>query len=244
MFCLYPHQTRYRVPAAALHPLPSGVPVARAVLAAQMETAINGLWDAQPRLGDRIAIVGAGTLGCLCGWLAGQIPGCEVRLIDINPRRAETAAALGLDFSEPADACPDADLVIHTSATQQGLLSALALAGDEATVLELSWFGTREVTLPLGAAFHPRRLTLRSSQVGRLPLGQGARWDVRRRMRLALSLLTEPALDVLITGEEAFIELPRIMAELSSAPGDTLMQRIRYDCNNGDADKRARLTNV
>ncbi|WP_462321682.1 zinc-dependent alcohol dehydrogenase [Halochromatium sp.] len=232
VFCLYPHQDRYRVPAAAVHPLPEDLPAERAILAAQMETAINGLWDAQPRLGDRIAVVGGGVLGCLCAWLASRIPGCEVELVDINPHRAETAAALGLRFRGPAAARPDADLVIHASGTADGLTTALALAGVEANVLALSWFGSRAVPLPLGQAFHQRRLTLRSSQVGRLPLEQRARWDHRRRLQLALSLLTDPVLDVLISGEDGFANLPAVMAELASTPGDTLMHRIRYPRND------------
>ncbi|MCF7980210.1 MAG: zinc-binding alcohol dehydrogenase, partial [Chromatiaceae bacterium] len=184
-----------------------------------------------PQLGDRIAVVGAGTVGCLCAWLASRIPGCEVELVDINPQRAETAAALGVTFRDPATAGPDADLVIHASGTSDGLVGALALAGVEATVLELSWFGSQAVSLPLGQAFHQRRLTLRSSQVGSLPLGQRARWDHRRRLQLALSLLRDPVLDALITGEEAFSDLPRVMARLAKAPGATLMHRIRYgDC--------------
>jgi len=228
VFCLYPHQDRYRVPATAVHPLPAGLPAERAVLAAQMETALNGLWDAQPRLGDRIAVVGGGAVGCLCAWLASKLPGCEVELVDINPLRAKTAAALGVRFNDPRAARPDADLVMHASGTSDGLVTALGLAGVEATVLELSWFGSRAVSLPLGKAFHQRRLTLRSSQVGSLPLEQRARWDHRRRLRLALSLLTDPVLDVLITGEDAFADLPRVMARLANAPGATLMHRIRY----------------
>lgn len=228
VFSLYPHQTRFRVPASAVYPLPATVPADRAVLTAMMETAINALWDAGPSLGDRIAIVGAGVLGCLCGWLASRIPGCDVELIDVNPSRAKTAAALGVRFSDPGGARPEADLVIHASGTAAGLTSALALAGLEAKVFELSWFGNKPVTLPLGEAFHQRRLSLCSSQVGSLPLRQRARWDHRRRMQLALSLLADPRLDALITGEDAFTDLPQVMERLATAPGDTLMHRIRY----------------
>jgi threonine dehydrogenase-like Zn-dependent dehydrogenase len=228
VFCLYPHQDRYRVAASAVHRLPAALPAERAILAAQMETAINGLWDAGPCVGDRISVVGGGTLGCLCAWLASRIPGCEVELVDVNLQRANTAAALGVLFREPSKARPDADLVIHSSGTTDGLVTALALAGTEATVLELSWFGSKVVSVPLGEGFHQRRLTLRSSQVGSLPLGQRARWDHRRRLQLALSLLTDPALDVLITGEDSFANLPAVMAALAKAPGDTLMHRIRY----------------
>lgn len=228
VFCLYPHQDRYRVPASAVHRLPAELPAGRAILAAQMETAINGLWDAEPSLGDRITVVGGGAVGCLCAWLASRMPGCEVELVDINPQRAETAAALGLSFSDPATARSDADLVIHASGTADGLTTALALAAVEAKVLELSWFGSQAVSLPLGEAFHQRRLTLRSSQVGSLPLGQRARWDHRRRLQLALSLLSDPVLDALITGEDSFANLPTVMADLAKAPGHTLMHRIRY----------------
>jgi hypothetical protein len=228
VFCLYPHQDRYRVPASAVHLLPTTVPAERAILAAQMETAVNGLWDAQPSVGDRVAVVGGGVLGCLCAWLASRIPGCQVELIDVNPRRAEIAAVLGVVFQEPASASLDADLVIHASGTSEGLASALSLAGVEATVLELSWFGSRAVSLPLGGAFHQRRLKLRSSQVGSLPPRQRPRWGHRRRLQLALSLLSDPVLDALITGEDLFSDLPRVMAALTDLPGTTLMHRIRY----------------
>jgi threonine dehydrogenase-like Zn-dependent dehydrogenase len=228
-FCLYPHQTRYRVPAEALHPIPESVPPGRAILAANLETAVNGLWDAGPQIGDRIAVVGAGTLGCLVAWLAGRIPGCRVELIDVNPSRAELAAALGVGFAEPDRATPEADLVIHGSGSPAGLALALNLAGFESRVVELSWYGTREVSLRLGQAFHQRRLTLISSQVGSVAAAQRPRWDHRRRMALALSLLDDPVLDRLITGEDPFEHLPEVQARLAEAPGDTLMHRIRYD---------------
>lgn len=229
VFCLYPHQTRYRVPASAVHPVPYAVPAGRAVLAANLETAINGLWDAGPRVGDRITVIGAGTLGCLYAWLAARIPGCEVQLIDLNPRRGELAGALGVDFVLPDQAQGDQDLVVHTSGSPAGLAAGLELAAFEATVLELSWYGTREVGLPLGRGFHQRRLTLRSSQVGSVAASQRPRWDYARRMGLALRLLQDPLLDLLITGEDPFEALPEVQARLAHDPGDTLMHRIRYD---------------
>lgn len=229
VYCLYPHQTRYQVPAEAVYPLPDGVAPARAVLAANMETAVNGLWDATPRIGDRISVVGGGTLGCLVAWLATRIPGSRVELIDTNPDRSAVAAALGVRFRAPAAATADADLVIHASGAAAGLSTALELAGFESTVLELSWFGSQPVTLPLGQQFHQRRLTLRSSQVGSVATCQRARWDYRRRMSLTLSLLTDEALDVLITGEDEFDALPRVQARLAVDPGGTLLHRIRYD---------------
>jgi threonine dehydrogenase-like Zn-dependent dehydrogenase len=229
VFCLHPHQTHYVVPAAAVHPLPEAVPAARAILAANLETAINGLWDADVRLGDRVAVVGAGALGCLVARLAGRVPGCEVELVDPNPRRAAIAGALGVGFAAPADARTEADLVIHASGTAEGARLALVLAGFEAKVVELSWFGTRSVALPLGEGFHAQRLTLKSSQVGTVAAAQRARWTHARRLGLALRLLDDAALDVLVTGEDRFEDLPQAMARLATDPGDTICHRIVYD---------------
>ena len=228
VFCLYPHQTRYLVPAEAVHPLPDGVPAARAVLAANLETAVNGLWDAAPRIGDRIAVVGGGTLGCLLAWLAGRIPGADVQLVDLNPERRKVAQALGIGFATPDDAAANADLVIHSSGSPAGLQLSLDLAGFEARVVEMSWFGDRQVPLALGGAFHARRLSLCSSQVGSVAGSQRARWNTRRRMALALRLLSDPLLDVLITGEDSFRDLPALMDQLADNPGNTLCHRIVY----------------
>jgi threonine dehydrogenase-like Zn-dependent dehydrogenase len=228
VFVLYPHQTRFIVPGAAVHVVPDGIPPGRAVLAANLETALNGVWDARPHVGDRIAVIGAGTVGCLAAWLASRIPGCDVELVDINPRRADVARAVGVRFADPAMAAREADLVIHASGAPAGLELALQLAGLEATIVELSWFGDETVSLPLGGAFHARRLTITASQVGRVAPAQRPRWDTRRRMSLALALLQDPALDVLITGESAFESLPDVMARLTQSPGDELCHRVRY----------------
>lgn len=228
VFCLHPHQTRYVVPAAAVRRLPEGLPPGRAVLAANLETAINGLWDADLRLGDRVGVVGAGALGCLAAWLAARVPGCEVELVDLNPGRASTARALGTGFASPDRARRGADLVIHASGTPEGAHIALELAGFEATVLELSWFGARAVPLPLGERFHSQRLTLKSSQVGSVPPGRSPRWDTRRRMQLALSLLQHTELDALITGESDFESLPGVMADLVADHTNVLCHRVKY----------------
>lgn len=229
VFCLHPHQTLYQVPASALVPLPAGVPAARAVLAANLETAVNALWDAQPQPGDRIAVVGGGTVGLLVAWLAARLPEGHVQVVDTNPARAGVASSLGARFALPEEAQPGADLVIHTSGQPAGLATALRLAAFEATVLELSWYGSRPVCVPLGEAFHSQRLTLKSSQVGHVARRQRDRWSHRQRLELALSLLTEPALDQLITDAAPFAELPDVLARLAGphAPG-TLCQRIDY----------------
>ena len=228
VFVLFPHQTRYIVPAPAVYVLPDTLPPGRAVLAANLETAINGVWDASPHIGDRVAVIGAGTVGCLAAWLAASIGGCEVELVDINPRRAAVAHALGVRFAEPASVTREADVVIHASGSPAGLELALETAGFEARIVELSWFGDRTVPLPLGRAFHAKRLTVVSSQVGAVAASQRPRWDTRRRMRLALRLLGDASLDVLITGESDFETLPQVMERLTTAPGDTLCHRVRY----------------
>jgi threonine dehydrogenase-like Zn-dependent dehydrogenase len=228
VFCLYPHQTRYVVPVAALTPLPDEVPPGRAVLAANLETAVNGLWDAAPRVGDRISVIGAGTVGCLVAWLAAQIAGCEVELIDIDARKAAAAKALHVPFRAPEEARRDADAVVHTSGSAAGLATALALAGLEAGVTELSWYGSSAPAVPLGEAFHSRRLVLRSSQVGAVAAAQRTRWSTARRMGLVMQLLKRAELDVLITGESPFDELPAVLAQLATTPGYTLCHRIVY----------------
>lgn len=228
VFVLHPHQTRFIVPARSVYVLPEAVPPARAVLAANLETAVNGVWDARPHLGDRIAVIGGGTVGCLAAWLVSRIPGCEVELVDLNPHRAAVAGALKLRFAEPAAAAREADLVIHASGTAEGLELSLQVAARDATIVELSWFGDQKVPLPLGGAFHSKRLTIASSQVGHVAPSQRPRWDNRRRMGLALELLRAADLDVLITGESDFETMPEVMARLARSPGDTLCHRIRY----------------
>ncbi|MCG5514791.1 MULTISPECIES: zinc-binding alcohol dehydrogenase [unclassified Ectothiorhodospira] len=228
VFCLHPHQDHYQVPATAVTPLPGGLPPGRAVLAANMETAINGIWDAGIGPGDRVCVIGAGVVGALVAYLAARIPGTRVTLVDINEGRAALAKALGAGFARPEAAPGDQDHVIHVSGQPDGLDHALTLAGDEGLVLEMSWYGDRPVTLPLGGAFHARRLTLRSSQVGRLPPSRTPRWDYRRRLALALELLKDPVLEPLISGESDFLALPRVMPSLADGGGQVLCHRIRY----------------
>ena len=228
VFCLYPHQTRYTVPATAVEALPPGLPAERAVLAANAETALNACWDATPRPGERITVIGAGVVGTLTAALCAAIPGTEVELIDINPERARLAGKLGIDFAQPDGARGNNDRIIHASASEAGLRLALGLAADEATIIELSWFGNRPINLPLGEAFHSRRLTLRSSQVGTIPPAMQSRWDHRRRLRKALQLLAaHPDWAALIDGETRFENLPQAMDAIVN--GNGLCHRIRYE---------------
>jgi NADPH:quinone reductase-like Zn-dependent oxidoreductase len=228
VFCLYPHQDRYVVPAAAVTVVPAAVPAGRAVLAGAVETAVNALWDAGPLVGDRIAVIGAGMVGCCVARLLSGLPSARVQLVDADPARERVAAALGVAFRTPETADDDCDLVLHVSANPAGLARALQLAGDEGTVVELSWYGDRTVALPLGEAFHARRLTIRSSQVGAVSPARRARRSHADRMAVALELLADPAFDALVTGESAFAELPEIMPRLASGELPALCHRIVY----------------
>jgi 2-desacetyl-2-hydroxyethyl bacteriochlorophyllide A dehydrogenase len=226
VFCLYPHQTAYVVPETALVPLPDGVPPERAVLAANLETALNALWDARPQIGDRVSVVGAGVLGSLVAYLAARVPATDVELIDVRPERARVAAALGPRFATPDAAKRERDLVFHATGRAEGAATALALAATDSTVIELSWFGDADVALPLGRDFHARRLSLRSSQVGRVSPRARPRFTHRARLELALSFLTDARLACLIDGETSFDTLPSVFPELVN--GGALCRRVRY----------------
>ena len=228
VFCLYPHQTRYVVPASAVTVVPDTIPAERAILAGTVETAVNALWDAAPLVGDRIAVVGGGMVGCSVAALLARFPGVRVQLVDADPGRAKVAQALGVDFALPEDALGERDLVVHASATEQGLARSLDLLTAEGTVLELSWYGDRKVSLPLGEAFHSRRLVIRSSQVGTVSPARRSSRTYADRLALALDLLADPALDALVTGECAFDELPDVMPRLASGEIPALCHRVRY----------------
>jgi threonine dehydrogenase-like Zn-dependent dehydrogenase len=228
VFCLYPHQTAYVVPATAVVPVPDGVPPARAVLAGTVETAVNAAWDAAPLVGDRITVVGAGMVGCCVAAILARFPGAAVQLVDVNPDRAVVAAALGVEFAPPDRAAGGQDLVIHASATSAGLALSLSLLVPEGTVTELSWYGDRAVTLPLGGAFHSGRLTIRGSQVGTVSPARRANRGFTDRLALALELLRDPAFDALFTGESRFDELPEVLAGLAAGTLPALAHVIAY----------------
>lgn len=228
VFCLFPHQDHYIVPASAVLEVPTNVPAKRAVLAANMETAINGVWDAEPMLGERITIMGAGVVGALVAYLCAQVPGVTVQLVDINPERRQLAEQLGATFCTPEQALHNQDCVIHASGQSAGLRQALALAGSEGRIIEMSWFGQGDIAIPLGGAFHSQRLTLKASQVGQLPPKLRPRWDYQRRLQLALSLLVDERLDALISGESDFAQLPTLAPQLFGRGSVELCHRLRY----------------
>jgi len=226
VFVLHPHQSLFDVAASAVVPLPADVPPERAVLAANMETALNAVWDASPK--GRVAVVGGGVVGALVAYQCAQLAGTEVTLIDINPARADLARKLGVNFAAPDKAPIDCDLVIHASGTGGGLATALSLAGFEATVLELSWYGDAQVPVPLGGAFHSRRLKLVSSQVGHVAPSHRADWSHARRLAAALAMLADPRLDALLAPAVAFHDLPARLPDILAAKSGVLCQLISY----------------
>lgn len=227
VFVLHPHQDRFVAPEAFVSPVPDGVPPRRAVLAANMETALNAVWDSGAGPADRIVVVGGGVVGLLIAWLCARLPGAEVTLVDPDASRSGMAAALGVAWRE-GDPPGDADAVFHASASPAGLATAIACAGKEATVVEASWYGERVVPAPLGGAFHSRRLRLVSSQVGEVSPSRRPRWTHARRMHAALSLLADPALDALLTEEVAFGDLPAAVPRILAAGAPGLVTVVRY----------------
>jgi threonine dehydrogenase-like Zn-dependent dehydrogenase len=228
VFCLYPHQTRYVVPESAVVPVPDELPARRAVLAGTVETAVNALWDARPLIGDRVAVVGAGMVGCAAARLLAGMPGVDVTLVDVDAARAGIAAGLGVRFAAPQDAPADCDLVLHTSASSAGLQCALDLLAPEGRVIELSWYGDAAVQVSLGGRFHSSRLGILASQVGTVSPAQRGRRSSRQRLALALELLRDPAFDSLLTGSSAFDELPEVMRRIADRSLPAVCHTIDY----------------
>lgn len=228
VFCLHPHQDRYVVPASSVVELPASVPDRRAVLAANMETAVNGLWDAAPLVGSRVAVIGAGAVGLLCASLLQRFPGVELEVVDIAPGKAELCRALGLRCVRPEAASRECDLVLHASGSPAGLDTALELAGYEATIVELSWYGDRAVSVRLGGRFHNGRFRIVSSQVGSIAPSQRPRWSYRRRMELALQLLGDPRYDALLAAPVPFESLPQALPDLFARVGSTVTELVEY----------------
>jgi threonine dehydrogenase-like Zn-dependent dehydrogenase len=228
VFALHPHQDRFVAPLSLLAVVPEAIPPRRAVLAANMETALNALWDAGCGPADAIVVLGGGVVGLLVAHLAARLPGATVTLVDLHAGRAPLAEALGARFALPDAAPQDADVVFHTSATSAGLALALSCAGEEAAVVEMSWYGDRPVEIGLGGAFHSKRLRLVSSQVGQVALSRRRRWTHARRLQAAISLLTDPSLDLLVSEEVRFEDLPGELPSILSREASGLPPVVRY----------------
>ncbi|MCM4077689.1 zinc-dependent alcohol dehydrogenase [Paractinoplanes hotanensis] len=226
VFSLYTHQSRFIAPETAVTVVPDDVPAARAVLAGTVETAVNALWDARPMVGDRVAVVGGGMVGGCAAAILARFPGVRLQLVDVDAGRAELAARLGAGFATPDEALGDCDLVIHASATSAGLKRSLELVAAEGTVVELSWYGDKQVSVPLGEFFHSRRLTIRGSQVGGIVPGR--RRSYADRLALSLELLKDERFDAFVTGHSPFAELPEVLPRLTDGSLRALCHVIDY----------------
>jgi NADPH:quinone reductase-like Zn-dependent oxidoreductase len=230
VFCLHPHQTHFVVSIDDVIPLPVGLEPGLAVLAANLETAVNGVWDAQIESEDTVTVIGAGVVGLLVAWRIRQEYGHVVEVLDTNKSRSGVVEKLGLQYAHPTDATPERTVIIHASGSESGLRQALSLAASEGRIIEMSWFGSKVVSLPLGENFHSKRLTIRSSQVGAIPPEKQDQWTYRSRMEMVLQLLSNhPELEILINEESAFADLPKTMAQMVNGGGDVLCHRVFYE---------------
>lgn len=231
VFVLHPHQERFAAPFAMMHLVPQGVPARRACLAANMETALNALWDSAAGPGDRILVAGAGVVGLLTAFLCAGLPGADVTVCDIDESRRPIAASFGAQFAMPADLAGrdfGSDVVFHASATPQGLATAMDSAGLEARIVEMSWFGEGATPAPLGGAFHSRRLQLIGTQVGQVSPSRRPRWSYARRIAKALELLQDERLDQLFSHEFEFGELEQKLPQFLATGAPGLTAAIRY----------------
>ncbi|GHC69123.1 zinc-dependent alcohol dehydrogenase [Limoniibacter endophyticus] len=226
-FCLHPHQTRALLKVETFHPIPEAVPSRRAVLAANMETALNIVWDAGIATGTRLCVFGAGVVGLLVARIAAKIPGVQVTMVDIDDAKQEIAEAFGCRFANADTLSGEFDVLVNVSASGEALQLAIDNAALEAKIVEASWYGEKTVELRLGGPFHSKRLSIISSQVGLVAASRRGQVDAKRRMQIALSLLDDPLLDLLFSGETPFDALPArygvILADKS-----TLCHRVIY----------------
>jgi NADPH:quinone reductase-like Zn-dependent oxidoreductase len=233
VFVLHPHQDVFVAPAGMCMPVPDGVPTERAVLAANMETALNIVWDSMPLAGERVLVVGAGVVGLLAAALLARLPAARVTVVDIDPARATLAEKFGCAFAVPEAAPADQELIVHASGSETGLRLALDRAAFEARIVEASWFADRMPALPLGEAFHPRRLRLVSSQVGSIAAPMRGRRTHRERLATALALLADPAFDALLEPPTDFADLPAAMPRLLAGG---LCHVVRYPTQKDGAE--------
>jgi threonine dehydrogenase-like Zn-dependent dehydrogenase len=170
-------------------------------------------------------------VGGVLAALLRQFPLDRFQLVDVNPSRSKLAEALGVELVHPDEAAGDNDLVFHCSATESGLARSLQMLGPEAELIELSWYGTVQPRVPLGAAFHSRRLTIRASQVGAVAPARRPRRTTSDRLALGMRMLKDPVFDAFLTGHAPFGALPETMEMIFGDETETLCQVIDYPGN-------------
>ena len=229
VFCLHPHQSHFRVAADWVVPIPENVPSERAILAANMETALNAIWDAELRPGQRCLVVGAGMVGSLITCLLSRRADVSVLLTDVATETGALSNDLNVRFCVPDDVPKGAfDVAFHCAAAESGLQTAVDSLAFEGRVIELSWYGDRPVSVRLGGNFHANRLQIISSQVGHVALARRASTTHRDRLGLALAALADDRLDALITNKAQFRDLPAALPDLLSDGAPGIATRIVY----------------
>lgn len=186
---LHPHQEYAFVDESDIHNVPDGISPRVATLASNMETAVNAIWDAEVVMGDHVLVIGYGVIGALVALLAKSIPGVLVKVCEINENRANKAQEHGFEVEDVDSLQNNFDLAFNSSASAIGLQIGIDKTGIEGKVIELSWHGSKPVSVVLGETFHYDRKRIISSQVSQIPLVKQHRWNHTRRKTLVFDLL-------------------------------------------------------
>jgi threonine dehydrogenase-like Zn-dependent dehydrogenase len=206
---MHPHQDMAWVHPSSVFPLPDGIPPRRAVLAGNMETAVNALWDSEISVGDSVLIAGFGIVGALIALLASCIPGVAIVVLETNEKRRSLAAKLGFDlFENFRTGNTPFDAALNTTGDENALQICIDNTGFESQVTEVSFYGTKAVSVRMGGNFHISRKRIAVSQVSNLPLKKLARWDHLRRKQLVYNLLKDNRFDCLVENAVPFHDAP------------------------------------
>jgi 2-desacetyl-2-hydroxyethyl bacteriochlorophyllide A dehydrogenase len=240
VFVHHPHQSAFVVPATMPVRLPDGIDPVLGLFTANLETAVNVLLDTPLHFGETALVFGQGTVGALIAQLLKRAGAMQVIVVDPIPLRREIALSLGADYAlEPCEdlSCQvlaltegrGADVAIEASGVGAALQCAIDSVADEGTVMVVSWYGTKPLTLQLGGRFHRGRVRLCSSQVGRLDPALAPRWDRARRTAVAVDLLSKLHLEELITHRFPFKEAPAAYRLVDECPVDAMQVILLYD---------------
>jgi threonine dehydrogenase-like Zn-dependent dehydrogenase len=211
---MHPHQDIICVDAKHCMLIPDYIPVKRATLVANMETVINAIWDADLQKGTSVLVAGYGTIGALLARICKTQFDCNVYLIEKNENRAILLERHGYRLATENDILYD--VAFNCTANETALQYCIDHVGEEGSVIELSWYGDKKVSLSLGESFHTMRKKIISSQVSSIPKAKRASWNYENRKQLAFSYLNDAFFDELITNEIPFAETQNFFEKLRS----------------------------
>lgn len=223
---MHPHQNVIQVNQKDIYHLPMGLDPKLATLISNMETAVNAVWDAQIELGDRVLIQGYGMIGALIASVLKRYPGLELRVLDTDPVKTQQFTDHGL--IPLGEATSEFDVIFNTTSSQEALQDAFRLTRLEGTVVELSWYGNKQVNLSLGADFHYGRKRLICSQVSHVPSRKQPLWNYKSRKDLVVRLLQEINPTYLLGHEINFQETPQFYQKLRAGEIKELSTIINY----------------